>query len=364
MVNAEREHAPIESFEIDKEPKVVTQQVLWPADYPLWDSEATDEAIPWPILPGLNLGSDSYVLGFTGPRGSGKTSLMTYTAEQCAWLYDKRIVSNYAIDFAVTTGPGKINVYHADPLDIGKLLTFDADYKDCIIVLDEAPQVINRLATMTWKNRLLDLFLQQLRKSRISFLYASQNEGAIHGDVPHDLDHGWVDGALRFQTDVLVFCRDVSRLNHTFTKGATIRSVWVDKSGLWSGFSFFERPRSLKLHTETQKIWGTFDTNQQFDVFESLAKVKVNAPTYEIGQPQEEDDAHSDYMGKAELVARTAMDRGGMPSIEFYDAVGPLTDKQKHHLGERLRKAGVRRGGQGASVLKFDNFDMEKFLNG
>ncbi len=360
MVIAECEHI---DFEIDEEKtRVVGEQVLWPADYPGWDGYFPKT---WPVIPGLKLDSDSFVLGFTGPRGSGKTSLMTYTAQQCAFLYGKRIISNYPIDFTIRYCDLRREIefepHHSEKLDIGKLLTFDDSYKGSIIILDEAPQIINRLATMTWKNRLLDLFLQQIRKNGISFLYASQNEGGIRGNKVTDLDHGWVDGALRFQTDILAFCRDASRIDSGFERGALIDSVWVDKSGLWSGYSYFEKPRSLKFRTETKLIWNTFNTKEQFDVMESLSKVKINAPTYEIGQ--QGDDNYADCKGRAQLVAQAGMDKGKMATTAFYEAVGELTKKEKDRLAKELHRAGIKLINKDTDY-SFRNFDMEKFLNG
>jgi len=296
----------------------------------------------------LNLGRDSYIWCFAGPRGAGKTSLMSFIAEQCAYLYNKRIISNYPIKLRVWSAKAKrIIEIESEPLELGKLLMFDESYQGAIIVIDEAPQIINRLATMTWKNRLLDLWLQQIRKNGNSLLYASQNEF-------------WVDNELRWQTDVISSCRDASILYPGYQKGSMILTSTRDMSGLWTGYSFEEKPRIVKKQKHlTKLIWGTFDTHHKNDVFESLAKVKMNVGEIQVGV---EGGSDEEYLTLSIPLIQQSQDNGIIKKREFASAIGMLGSKARDELYKRLRYSGLEDCGHGRDSFNFANFDMDKFL--
>lgn len=223
---------------------------------------------------------------------------------------------------------------------------FDEGYHGCIIVLDEAPQVINRLATMTWKNRLLDLWLQQIRKNDNSLLYASQNEN-------------WVDNELRWQTDIIAYCRDASRRypQGGYNRGGTILADLIDKSGLWTGYSYDERPRRFGRRLLTELVWNTFDTKHKNDVFESLAKVKMNVNNIEVGVSGGDDES---YLEHAIPIIQSSMEMQKIKSTDFYSAIGHGIDVTE--LGTRLNASGMKRTGHGKDTLDFSGFDMMKFM--
>lgn len=347
MVTATAEK-PAREFEVDQDnTPILEEEIFWSESAFHSGTGERGEGII------LDMSKESWVWCFTGPKRAGKTSYMTYLAEKCAYLYGKRIISNYPIAFTIRYQDGTCRKFVSEKMDIGKMLTQDADYRGCLLVLDEAPRIINRLATMTWKNRLIDMWLQQIGHDEVSLLYASQNE---------ELDRGWVDGALRFQTDILVRCRDASRRypRAGYERGAMVLADLLDKSGQWTGYSYYERPRVFKRRILTKLIWNTFDTHEHIDVMESLSRVKINAPTYEIGQAQEA--APPAFLENARSIIDT-VNGGRIETTRFYDMIGDLTDSQKKQMAHRIRAAGAKIGiGHAGGKIDFANFNMEKFL--
>ena len=319
-------------------PPLLSEEIFWGENE--WDGKSGGSV--------LDLGNDSYVLCFTGPRGACKTSYMTYIAEKCVYLYGKRIVSNFPIKFGIGYKNGEIKHFESENLDIGKMLTFDEGLEDCIVVIDEAPQIINRLATMTWKNRLLTLWIQQLRKNYMSLLYASQNER-------------WVDQELQWQTDLIAYCRDASRRypKENYKRGSMALIDLIDRSGLWTGFSYDEYPRVFKRRVLTELIWGTFDSNYKFDVFESLRGVSMNLQKYEISQGQQ---GLGIDMEQLSHVVTEAVNKGKIKSKEFYSYLGELNQKQKQAISRALAAAGIKRTGREYSQYDFSEFDQNKFM--
>jgi len=353
-----------------REIPLLREEIFWPEDDGRWEGTSGDTALfrgdgghykpedkglIYSIGEGsnkrgrsLNLGRDSYIWCFAGPRGAGKTSLMSYIAEQCAYLYDKRIISNYPIKLQVWSEKAKrIIDIESEPLELGKLLMFDQSYCGAIIVIDEAPQIINRLATMTWKNRLLDLWLQQIRKNNNSLLYASQNEF-------------WVDNELRWQTDIITNCRDASIINSDHQKGSVILTQTRDMSGLWTGYSYDEKPRIIKKQRHiTKLIWGTFDTLHKNDVFASLAKVKMNVGEIQVGEDGVEKE---EYMTQAVPLIQRCIDCDIIKKREFTQTISNMGVLAKNELYTRMRDCGLEDYGHQRDSLKFTNFSMDKFL--
>jgi hypothetical protein len=310
----------------------------------------------------LNLDDDSFVICETGPRGAGKTTKLTWHAEKCVYLYGSRIISNYPIKFNIryeTHGNSEITHHEAEMLDISKLLNMDEDYRKCIIVLAEAPQIINRLATMSWKNRLVNIFIQQLRHNESSLIYDSQNEK-------------WVDGELQWQTDIVEYCRDASRRypRAGYARGSMILYDMIDKSGLWTGYSYDERPRTAHSGTLlSQAIWGTFGTHYIHDVFQSLKGAHVNVDKYEVhaGQEIPEDEqipeSRRNLYRNAVNTVSSAFRAGKVEIKKMYQSMGEISKKEKDIVGAALHAAGTEFTGHGGNKLDFTNFDMAAFMS-
>jgi hypothetical protein len=295
-----------------------------------------------------------------------------------------RVLSNYPIEFMLClTVNGEKRYIHksSEPLDLYRLLCFDNDYKNCIIVIDEAPDIISHMAASSWKNRLLAIFVRQLRKNNNSLMLCAQ-------------DFNLIDKSMRWQVDIEVQCSDAKKQygNDDLRRGSIILLRWLDNSGMWTGKSWQQQVAENKayhiwdesngatdettLHSEG--LWGdkkhkaVFDTYYQQDIWESLRKVDMHLSSYAVG-----DRAKDGALDKFPVSSKTlsaalsyiddiyAHIPGGNAQVrqkDFYRSLGALSDADKNNLGRHLSDFAIGRGGEGSErVYSFDGFDIEQF---
>lgn len=329
----------------------------------------------------VDMRADSYIWVFTGSRGAGKTTLMTLMAMKVNWLYGYRIVSNYPIEYILVTKDGKSRHVKSEELDLYKMLCFEDDYKDCLIVMDEAPDIVSHMAAQTWKNRLINIFVRQLRKNHNSlFMGAQQFE--------------LVDKSLRWQCDIEAECADASRKYGWGAeyRGETIFMKLYDNSGMWTGenreqkYARLNRSRAYeplevsKMACYPRLLWAdngckpVFDSYRVMEVWESLRRVDMKLSTYEVGdrQHKNEDPATMPFIQKAAPVITQYMamqaedtDRVGFYSKAFYAEVGSLTTKEKDALSKRMNDCGLKIGqdtSNGKRYYDYRDFDFKRFI--
>ncbi len=316
----------------------------------------------------IDMRRDSYIWCFTGVRGSGKSMSMTYFALACAVRYHMRLVANYPIECLLVRMNGKVELVTAESLDLYKLLCFDNDYKDCLLLIDEAPDIISHMASMTWKNRLLNIFVRQLRKNHNSLFLGAQ-------------EFSLIDKSMRWQTDILAECNDASR---RYGWGSDYRGKCVllklkDNSGMWTGESYDNaimrqrhqfvrdfRDPAVKLQLYPRVLWGdethkpAYDSYYVQDVWESLKKVDMTLMTYQVGQTELD---KSDYIQRATPFLNSIMESDTLivDKKEFYAAL-ELTNKEKNALSKRLANAGAKMYGHGESKFNFTDFSLNAFM--
>ncbi len=320
----------------------------------------------------IDMGVDSYIWVFSGVRGAGKTTTMTYFAIKTEYMNGLRLLSNYPIEYRLDYVNGDSRVVRAEPLDIYRLLCFDNEYHNCLIVLDEAPDIISHMASMTWKNRLLNIFVRQLRKNHNSlFLGAQQFE--------------LIDKSMRWQTDIIVECTDASRKYGWGTehRGKCVMLRIRDNSGMWTGECYDEAIRrqnssfikhfhdpALKIKLFPRVLWGdeyhrpVYDTYYQQDVFESLKKVDMKMDSYEVrdkGAEEAKVQANSEILTKAAPFIEEGLVKGKLNVPKLYRSMGDISVKDKQYIGHRLRMAGGEPRGQDNKMLDMTNFDWGKF---
>jgi hypothetical protein len=332
----------------------------------------------------IDVRSDSYILCFTGRRGGGKTTAMSFFGAKCMALWNMRVLSNYPIDFMLCREVNGVKRYyprHSEPLDLYKLLCFDNDYKNCIICIDEAPDIISHMAASSWKNRLLAIFVRQLRKNNNSLMLCAQ-------------DFGLIDKSMRWQVDIEVQCVDAKKQygNEKIRRGSIILMRWLDCSGMWTGKSWQQDIAENKAfhrydpnagatctsHLYAQPLWGdkghkaVFDTYYQQDIWESLRKVDMHLSSYSVGDKAKDGVVDKFPVSSKTLVAAmTYIDDvyahipGGNAQVrqkDFFRSLGALSDADKNNLGRHLSDFAIGRGGEGSErVYSFDGFDIEQF---
>jgi hypothetical protein len=326
---------------------------------------------------------DSYIFVYTGRRGGGKTTSMTDGAAKAAIIYpNMRLLSNYPVEFIVRYLDGHTRHIKSEDLDLYKLLCFDDDYHNCLILIDEAPDIISHMAAMTWKNRLLNIFIRQLRKNRNSLMLGAQNFNLI-------------DKSMRWQVDVIIECEDASRKYGwpANTRGELILQRWLDNSGLWTGRTYLEEQSYLRMRGingnkvgEIRKLYprflwsddrdgghrAVFDTYFQQDVWESLRKVDMHLDSYSVGDKTAPEDKVNHEDGSTPLMRtasalRTLLANGivRVPQTEFWKSAGDIDVKAKDSLAKKMTKYGLIRPEHkehNLDMYDFSNFDMEGFL--
>jgi len=245
--------------------------------------------------------------------------------------------------------------------------------------IDEAPDIISHLAATTWKNRLLNIFVRQLRKNNNSLFLCAQ-------------DFNLIDKSLRWQVDILVECQDAKKHfgNTHLVKGSCIMLRFLDNSGLWTGTTWQDKEYINKLYHKYEDVgakatlhssvlWGddehkaVFDSHYQMDIWESLRRVDMHLGTYKVG-----DQASADSADKFPVSARTlstALEEvagilqhvgdNGQAAVyqrDFYRNLGALSDQDKNNLGKHLSDFNIARGGEGSKRwYDFQSFDINAF---
>jgi len=209
---------------------------------------------PWFTLSNYrNLRGRSLVIGFVGPRGSGKSVGGARTVILDYMLKGKTIWSNMEIGFNRIYNGSSIPMV-SQPLDRLSMEELDIVYSNGIIYVDEVNLMMEARRSMSQENLMFSYILQQLRKRRLTIIWSAQSE--MH-----------CDDRLRFQTDIIISCSDISINNPNCEIGAL--SAWkaYDFSGIVKGKShrnikdmvFYEGVESNKPFWNKYSTWEIQD---------------------------------------------------------------------------------------------------------
>ncbi|MDD5338165.1 MAG: hypothetical protein PHG35_01970 [Dehalococcoidales bacterium] len=252
----------------------------------------------------------------------------------------------------------------------------DNQYQHCLVIIDEAPDIISHLASQTWKNRLMNVFTRAIRHGRNNLFMTAQNFEEI-------------DKGLRRQTDIIVQCDDLpTKLGrHDYPPGSLIEMTFLDNNGAWTSHPFEEQLKyNLRhgiyedigehYHLFPTRMWGddehkpVYDSWIQFDVFETLKRVDIELSSQKLVDPKKADLGRL-YVEKAIPVVEAILKQATseLPAIEtkeFYTQIGALTTKEKDALAKRLNSCDVRVGvdSRGKRYYDFTRFKFDKFRDG
>jgi len=303
----------------------------------------------------VDLWNDSFIIAPVGPRGSGKTTLASALAIKSVWLWPElRVIANYPLKWAIRDGKGKSVVHLSEPLDLVKMVNFDTDYMHVLIILDESPAIINRMAAATNKNRVLNLWIQQIRKNRNSLIMCSQ-------------DFRLIDYEAQYQTDIIAYCRDASRRypRSGVKRGGVILLDFIDHSGLWTGYTSRERPRPLRKRLNAEYIWGTFDTYFQLDILAQMWRLEIQKDKVVAGGGAAQGVSDIDYLLKADILFEEAKQAGkhSVECGEIFKAIG-ADETMKQDIGRRMGKIGCGRDRLGSNLWNYplQFYSSEEFL--
>jgi hypothetical protein len=164
------------------------------------------------------------VIGFIGPRGSGKSvntarmSILDYMME------GKQVWANMEIGCQLGLN-GHHHIIQADNWDKIDIIGLENIYDNGCIVIEEANMtMMEARRAMRDENIRFSYVLQQLRKRKMNIIWNAQSENHV-------------DDRMRYQTDIFVKCADVSLLpgHRNVGVGELTLCKYYDYSGVVTG---------------------------------------------------------------------------------------------------------------------------------
>lgn len=289
----------------------------------------------------------------TGPRGGGKTLLMTskvcerllksYFLKQLKGM-DSRVWSNFPVGFNFRSPLEEGKVVHLEtlPLNMEAFYTFDDDLTNGWVYIDEIDQWYDRQEWMAVTQRLMNKVITQIRKKKLNLMATIQ-------------DISWLNSRGQFQIDIIIGCREAAFSPWGRKMGLDLGEAsfvaFKDKSGIMTGYTFDESGRTFNKIFWGKRFWNFYDTDYQFNPLETATKYKLKVPTkvIEVGGQGREDD-----VGNVGSLRSERKDEG-------FVLLADIVEELKDSGYESIRKAEFRdlvatKGG------RISNFSIDKYL--
>jgi|GEM_PF-2437607 hypothetical protein len=221
------------------------------------------------FAPGMSL-----VLGIDGPRGGGKSLLLTLldTLDMGNGL---RCKSNLPIAGEVWNSAGKKVRVQSEELDYIRLVSTIDQMWDYIVSIDEINLLFDALDFQRNGSKMFHKFMQQIRKRRVSIYYTLQN-------------FRWADNRIRWQTDILVSCMDMyfypAFREKGLERGQLIEIKARDLSGVLTGQAYDaeNNPQVFYGRFLAEPMWDYYDSGNIISAWENQVNVKYKKPTIEV----------------------------------------------------------------------------------
>ena len=160
---------------------------------------------------------------------------------------------------------------------IADLVKDHDQYRDGIVCLDEYQDIAGAYGFSSKKNRILASIWARIRKHGLNMAYTSKISG-------------WVDTRTRGELDLLIDCRDVSKLpwgRGVYNKGQ--KALWTiqDVSGIWTGRKHEEDHHDYPYMAYLKPLWGSYPTDFSVDIWDSLRGFDVDLESFVISDKDE-----------------------------------------------------------------------------
>lgn len=252
------------------------------------------------------LGEDLSLVAMTiGNRGSNKTLLLTHFDIEFmarAWVVRKiremRGVENGKVENGLfipspVLPKKKVNVwsYHAVkalykfpfypkavllstiPLNVERLMTLEPEYCEGYIVWDEIDQAADRQDWMATLPKMLVKAVKVFRHRNLSLWGSLQFMDELNI-------------RLYKQADIVIQCRDLAYTPWGKEKhlagGQVANTVWIDKSGVMTGYSFEESHQIYPMQFMGERYWHNYQTLHDVDIMEFTKKYRFHREVKEI----------------------------------------------------------------------------------
>lgn len=215
-----------------------------------------------PLLPA----DTEWVNGCTGPRGGGKSIMMTYLACHDYLLRGKPVWSNIPIKVELALPNREVVTAESMPLDPKSFFTLSDELTGGLVCIDELQLYAEARRSQSTKNVLLSYVIMQTRKRGLSFFFTIQQSR-------------WMDNRLQFMADVMMRCRDIAftpwGFENDITRGNYFSISVEDWSGMLTGRLYSETGESQTFCLWGRPIWGMFNSYDVIDVFEALTPIDL-----------------------------------------------------------------------------------------
>ncbi len=247
----------------------------------------------------LRENTTSVIYLITGPRGAGKTQLMTNRVALaliiCHWINHLfspiigskllgkplKVWCNYPVQFwyrasddgATWEGANIPVLLSTEDLNVKKLYTFDEDMKWGFIFIDELDRIADRQDWQNGGQKLLVTLLVQIRKFHMSLGATIQSPS-------------WVNPRYMFQVDMTIGCRDAAMTawgqSNGLEPGDLTFLYTQDRSGRFTGYMYEESGKTYEATFNGKHIQEFYETDKEQDPWERYETFSVKRKRFEL----------------------------------------------------------------------------------
>lgn len=228
------------------------------------------------VLP-LNV---EWVVGFTGPRGGGKSLEMAYIACRDFLIRGRPVWSNIPMHIELKLPNNEVVTASSLPLDVKSFFSLSEDLKGGLVCIDELELYAEARRSGSNKNLLLTYIIMQTRKRALSFFFTIQQPQ-------------WADNRLRFMSDIMIRSRDIAYTpwgnEKKINQGQYFSMVVEDWSGMLTGYRYQETGYTQTFCLWGVPVWGMYNSYDVVDVFDAITPVDLNLSRMRISTGPEGD---------------------------------------------------------------------------
>jgi hypothetical protein len=283
-----------------------------------------------PVLP-PNI---EWVVGYTGPRGGGKSLEMAYIACRDYLIRGRPVWSNIPIKIELKLPNNEVVVAESIPLDVKSFFSLAEDLRGGLVCIDELELYAEARRSGSNKNLLLTYIIMQTRKRALSFFFTIQQPM-------------WADNRLRFMSDIMIRSRDIAFTPWGFEKkinqGQYFSMVVEDWSGMLTGYRYQETGYTQTFCLWGVPVWGMYNSYDVVDVFDAMTPIDMNLNRMRISTGAEEGDGTDPFFDKVnDHIA--ALQQAGVNDIvdrELWKMMGLDKKDDRRVVGAVLKELGV-----------------------
>jgi hypothetical protein len=279
--------------------------------------------------------TDSYIICFSGPRGGGKTTFLSFFAMKYLAL-GLKVWLNYPLAFYLVRENGKAELKKAELIDLPTLLKMEDMVKGGLVGLDEYQEIASAYGFNSIKNRLLAALWAQIRKLELSFCYTSKF-------------YDWVDTRTRDELDIEMKCIDTSKTpwgRGKYARGEMIFAQAMDHSGVWTGYPYRETRTAYPFKLFSRPLWGAFDSKHRINIWDSLRGVELDLQKTKITDGKTKDGRSVEDSIDVEAVANQVKllfsNTDRIRATDLFEDLGIHSPRDKYLLRKILPECGVR----------------------